>query len=145
VIYYVALCCEVAVVLTSSAATIFLMTFVIHVFFNWPYMMRLVERELALKRQYQHLKDQLSDLQRQHSQTEGRWDEARADYRDVLRLVDIMVASPAGIRAVLEAYLKKLGTLSLCVCETERCYIFYNVEVLRPFCGGLCSDYTDLV
>ena len=38
--------------------------------------------------------------------------EARADYRDVLRLVDIMSASPAGIKAVLEAYLKKLGTLS---------------------------------
>jgi hypothetical protein len=85
---------------------------------------RFSERELALKRQYQHLKDQLSDLQRQHSKTEARWDEARADYRDVLRLVDIMVASPAGIRAVLEAYLKKLGTLSLCVCETERCCIF---------------------
>jgi hypothetical protein len=94
------------------------------------------ERELALKRQYQHLKDQLSDIQRQHSKTEARWDEARADYRDVLRLVDIMVASPAGIRAVLEAYLKKLGTLSL---------YFSIVEVLRPSYGGLCSDCTDLV
>jgi hypothetical protein len=90
-------------------------------------MMRFAERELALKRQYQHMKDQLSDLQRQHSKTEARWDEARADYRDVLRLVDIMVASPAGIRAVLEAYLKKLGTsLWLCAAVAVECCRYQN-------------------
>jgi chromosome segregation ATPase len=95
------------------------------------FMVHCVERELALKRQYQHLKDQLSDLQRQHSKTEARWDEARADYRDVLRLVDIMVASPAGIRAVLEAYLKKLGTLLLllCVCGNALLCLVNDVTI----------------
>lgn len=40
---------------------------------------------------------------------EQQRDDAQGDARDVLRLVDIMSASPAGIKSVLEAYLKQLG------------------------------------
>lgn len=72
--------------------------------------MMIAERELALKRQYTQVKQQVAELQDQRAREEQRCVEARADFRDVLRLVDIMSASPAGIRAVLEAYLKKLGT-----------------------------------
>jgi hypothetical protein len=67
------------------------------------------DREAALKRQYTQVKQQVQTAQEKAAEAERREAEARADYRDVLRLVDIMSASPAGIKAVLEAYLKKLG------------------------------------
>lgn len=69
----------------------------------------MAERELALKRQFNVVKQQVAELQELCGRAEKKGEEARADCRDVLRLVDIMSASPAGIRAVLEAYLKKLG------------------------------------
>jgi hypothetical protein len=77
---------------------------VLDFFYSFP------DREAALKRQYTQVKQQVHAAQEKTAEAERREGEARADYRDVLRLVDIMSASPAGIKAVLEAYLKKLGT-----------------------------------
>ena len=56
---------------------------------------------------------QLSEQKEKLSECEQRCSDALADGKDVLRLVDIMSASPAGIKAVLEAYLKKLGNYAL--------------------------------
>lgn len=70
-----------------------------------------LEREAALKRQYGQLKQQLQGLQGQVAVAQRQCEDARGDARDVLRLVDIMSASPAGIKSVLEAYLKQLGML----------------------------------
>jgi hypothetical protein len=74
-----------------------------------------------LKRQYTQVKQQVQAAQEKTAEAERREAEARADYRDVLRLVDIMSASPAGIKAVLEAYLKRLGAY---------CYRDWGVELL---------------
>lgn len=68
-----------------------------------------IDREQALRRQYVQAKQQIQALQDQCAQLEQQCADARADCKDVLRLVDIMSASPAGIKTVLEAYLKKLG------------------------------------
>ena len=69
------------------------------------------DREQALRRQYVQAKQQMQVLQEQCALQERLCGDARADCKDVLRLVDIMSASPAGIKTVLEAYLKKLGNL----------------------------------
>lgn len=71
------------------------------------------EREQALRRQYVQAKQQIQALQDQCALQERLCGDARADCKDVLRLVDIMSASPAGIKNVLEAYLKKLGKLDV--------------------------------
>lgn len=73
------------------------------------------EREQALRRQYLQAKQQIQTLQDQCALQERLCGDARADCKDVLRLVDIMSASPAGIKNVLEAYLKKLGMLTISV------------------------------
>lgn len=70
-----------------------------------------VDREQALRRQFGQAKQQIVTLQEQCAEQERMCAAARADCKDVLRLVDIMSASPAGIKNVLEAYLKKLGNL----------------------------------
>lgn len=62
-----------------------------------------------MKRQYGQLKEQVHGLQEQVVAAERQCEDARGDARDVLCLVDIMSASPAGIKSVLEAYLKQLG------------------------------------
>lgn len=53
----------------------------------------------------------MQGLQDKAAVAERQCEDARGDARDVLRLVDIMSASPAGIKSVLEAYLKQLGTV----------------------------------
>lgn len=62
-----------------------------------------------MKRQYSQLKQQVQSMHEQVALIEQQRDDAQGDARDVLRLVDIMSASPAGIKSVLEAYLKQLG------------------------------------
>ena len=55
--------------------------------------------------------ERIASLQAELADSQQQAADSRADCRDVLRLVDIMSASPAGIKAVLEAYLKKLGAV----------------------------------
>ena len=62
-----------------------------------------------MKRQYVQLKQQVQVLQEEGQQVAQQLHAAQMDRKDVLRLVDIMSASPAGIKSVLESYLKKLG------------------------------------
>jgi hypothetical protein len=64
---------------------------------------------MSLKRQYVAQKQQVQQLQEQLTSAQQQADDAVADRKDALRLVDVMSASPAGIKSVLEAYLKKLG------------------------------------
>ena len=71
--------------------------------------MRSTERETALKRQYNQLKQSVGDMQSKLKDAESQLAGAQSDRKDVLRLIDIMSASPAGITTVLDAYLKKLG------------------------------------
>lgn len=74
-----------------------------------------------MKRQYSQLKQQVQSMQEQVAHIEQQRDDAQGDARDVLRLVDIMSASPAGIKSVLEAYLKQLGT---CCCFFVSTFVF---------------------
>lgn len=71
--------------------------------------MFLLEREKVLQMQLVALKKQCQALQQQYQASTQRHADAMADRKDVLLLVDIMSASPVGIKTVLEAYLKQLG------------------------------------
>lgn len=74
--------------------------------------LKFIEREVALKRQYNQQKQQVQSLQEQLVAVERQCAEVSSDNKNVLRLIDVMSASPAGIKSVLEAYLKQLGTVS---------------------------------
>lgn len=61
------------------------------------------------KRDSNALRKEINALERRLEALEKKHGDVIADKRDLLRLVDIMSASPMGIKSVLEAYLSKLG------------------------------------
>lgn len=67
----------------------------------------------AEKRDNNALRKEINALERRLEGLEKKHGDVIADKRDLLRLVDIMSASPMGIKSVLEAYLSKLGITSL--------------------------------
>jgi len=69
-----------------------------------------VENNLdAEKRESNVLRKEMNALERRLEGLEKKHGDVLADKRDLLRLIDIMSASPMGIKSVLEAYLSKLG------------------------------------
>jgi len=61
------------------------------------------------KRDGNTMRKEMVVLERRYEGLEKKHGDVLADRRDLLRLVDIMSASPMGIKSVLEAYLSKLG------------------------------------
>jgi hypothetical protein len=74
--------------------------------------LRLENNVDAEKRDSNALRKEINALERRLEGLEKKHSDAIADKRDLLRLVDIMSASPMGIKSVLEAYLSKLGISS---------------------------------
>ena len=72
------------------------------------------------------LKEDVKYLETKQKETETKYSNALLDRKDLLRLIDIMSSSPVAIKTVLEAYLSKLGSLTI-----DRHYTYITMLTMK--------------